>query len=533
MAARNDSAVGRRSLTLCAIITKRISKKDTVMATFPRAAGLFPRRKRRRLLHSAGTALIALASGFPALAQDTSSSTFSSSMLSTTWDEGSPMIGSAQPSSNEAALAARVAALEKLVAGGDVVAASTQEPLPAGAAKVVEDCKKLDIVTRPTATLKGRILIDLNVYDDDDETAEFFGVDRENEFGFDTVRLGAQGIIYERMSYYLEVEFEGEETDFKDVYIDWELAPFTFRGGHFKEPYSLEELTSDVYTTFMKRSFATQTFAPVRSYGVMAFDHLDACQTASWFVGAFRNDSDDSPPARATARDDRDDFSVTERFAWVPYYDEPSNGRYHVHLGGSHSHRQSVAPVQFLTQGYIGIQAPIGVGVVAEDEEWEQLGVEYSIVWGSLSFQAEYYHAFVHSGEQYNGAYAQVSYFLTGEHRVYRKDRKAYDRITPFEPAFWIDTCGAACCGRGAWELAAGYSYVDLEDGADIPGGPAGPVGDRQRAFVDGVSFGVNWYLASNSRVTFDYLHEMTDFLAAATPDSNANVFGVRWQIDW
>jgi phosphate-selective porin len=75
--------------------------------------------------------------------------------------------------------------------------------------------------------------------------------------------------------------------------------------------------------------------------------------------------------------------------------------------------------------------------------------------------------------------------------------------------------------------LAAGYSYVNLRDGEDIDPGVL------ERAFVDGFAFGVNWYLNPYSRMMFDYNHEVTDFVDAGTPDSNANLFGVRWQIDW
>jgi len=48
--------------------------------------------------------------------------------------------------------------------------------------------------------------------------------------------------------------------------------------------------------------------------------------------------------------------------------------------------------------------------------------------------QAEYFQLFMNSGEQYNGGYASLSYFLTGESRGYRKDLKVLDRTQPFEP---------------------------------------------------------------------------------------------------
>ena len=31
----------------------------------------------------------------------------------------------------------------------------------------------------------------------------------------------------------------------------------------------------------------------------------------------------------------------------------------------------------------------------------------------------------------------------------------------------------------------------------------------------------------------FDYEHEMVNFVDAGVPTSNANIFGIRWQVDW
>lgn len=389
--------------------------------------------------------------------------------------------------------------------------------------------KRIDIITRPTWRWRGRLYIDGIGYNDDGATAAFFGTDRKNEFGFDTARIGVQGDIYENITYVLEVEFEGEEVDFKDAFAQMNSLPVVghFRAGHFKEPIGLEELTSSRFDTFMEQSYATLAFAPSRNYGVMMFNSLDACDDATWFLGAFRSESDDSPPGRATQRADANDWSLAGRFAWLPYYDEPSGGRYLVHLGASYAYRNRADDAEFETGAYVGNQDPIGVGAEAESDTYNQLGLEFAVVWGAASFQSEYFQAFATSGEQYKGWYAQVSYFLTGENRGYEKEAKTFYRVHPYEPMFWIDTCDGCCCGTGAWEIAAGYSFVDLEDGEDIA------AADQERAFVDGFNFGINWYLNPYSRVMFDYNHEMTDFVNGGTPDSDADIFGVRWQIDW
>jgi phosphate-selective porin OprO/OprP len=139
----------------------------------------------------------------------------------------------------------------------------------------------------------------------------------------------------------------------------------------------------------------------------------------------------------------------------------------------------------------------------------------------------------MNSGETYQGGYAFLSYFLTGESRGYKKETKTTDRVTPYEPFFWVDACQGAACGRGAWELALGYSWVDLEDGHDIVATTPANSTNRRRGFNNDIVFGVNWYHNPWSRMTFNYEHEILDFVDGGVPDSNANIFGARWQIDW
>jgi phosphate-selective porin OprO/OprP len=427
---------------------------------------------------------------------------------------------SSDVTTSDLSIAQRVAALEK-----------SMHELQAPEEEVNASClpKQIPIIEKPTYKLRGRLFFDAVMYDDDNETKEFFDEDRQDEFGFDTARLGLQGYVYENVAYIIEVEFEGEETDFKDVFMEAQSLPVigNFRAGHFKEPIGLEELTSSRFITFMKRSYATETFAPSRNFGVMMYDSVDACDNLSWFLGTFRSRSDDSPPGRAGEWNDRDDWTLDARVAWLPYYDEPSEGRYLVHLGGSYSYRNYGQPAEFGTGAYIGNQDPIGVGAVAQNDTYSQVGAEFAVVWGAFSVQSEYYQAWVTSGEHYNGAYVQVSYFLTGEHRGYEKEAKCFYRVHPLEPAFLVDTRKGTCFGRGAWELAAAYSYSNLRDGHDIEAGV------EERALVDGCIIGVNWYLNPYSRVMFDYNLESTDFVDAGTPDSTANIFGVRWQVDW
>jgi phosphate-selective porin OprO/OprP len=472
------------------------------------------------------------------------------------------------PVEDAAALARRVAALEEYIR--QMKAAPSAETLPAPTKKDANgskadakaeasagECvpKKVDTIIKPTFTPLGRIYFDGVTYDDDPETEAFFDTDRDNELGFRTVRLGGRGNIYENLIYTMEFEFRGTNSaiTFKDIYMEQQSLPLVghLRAGHFKEPIGLEEFGSDLYVTFMEKTPATQAFAPSRNFGVMIWDTVDECQEASWFAGMFRADSPDSPTNTGLWRSDNNDWCFDTRGAWLPYYDDPSNGRYLVHVGGSYSFRhvgalttgatanQNVAYstlnglAEFTTRSWVGSQGPIGFGAEADTNEWNQLSGEFLVIWGAASLQSEYFQLLMNSGEQYNGGYAFLSYFLTGENRAYRKDLKTIDRTVPFEPFFLFDSAGGRCCGWGAWELALGYSWVNLEDGHDTVATTPANSTNRRRGFNNNVIVGVNWYHNSWSRMFFDYEHEMVNFVDAGVPDSNANIFGIRWQVDW
>jgi phosphate-selective porin OprO/OprP len=313
----------------------------------------------------------------------------------------------------------------------------------------------------------------------------------------------------------------------------------------------MEEFESDLYLTYMEKSPATNAFAPARNFGVMLWDTVDECQDTSWFLGMFRADSPDSPTNTGLWRSDDNDWCFDARAAWLPYYDEPSNGRYLVHLGGSYSFRHVGARTatatdnqngaystlnglaEFTTRSWVGSQAPIGFGAEANTNQWNQINPEFLVIWGSASLQAEYYQLFMNSGEQFNGGYTFLSYFLTGENRGYRKDLKVIDRTQPLEPFFWVDTAKGQCCGWGAWEVTTGYSWVNLDDGHDTVATTPANSTNRRRGFYDAVVFGVNWYQNPWSRMFFDIEHEVVNFVDPGVPTSNANIFGIRWQVDW
>ena len=116
---------------------------------------------------------------------------------------------------------------------------------------------------------------------------------------------------------------------------------------------------------------------------------------------------------------------------------------------------------------------------------------ELAWVWGPFSLQGEYYQAFLNDtgNPSFWGFYAYGSLCLTGENRKYDTSDGAFESITPrrnFDPFQG---------GWGAWELAARYSYIDLNSNG-INGGKEG-----------NLTLGLNWYLNPNVRLMFNYIN--------------------------
>jgi phosphate-selective porin OprO/OprP len=357
-----------------------------------------------------------------------------------------------------------------------------------------------------------------------------------------------------------------QQVDFLDVYIGLHSLPLVgnFKIGHFKEPFGLEQLTSDRFGNFMERSMGDQgCLVPARQNGAMIYDWTEN-ERATWALGVFKQ-NDYSPP----------DFinqgggsSITGRATWLPWYDEATEGRGLLHLGIAGSYRS-------VGSNYTNVETPDGnnailnpfnisarpeasyapkvVGLNLGDvDDWKLYGTEFAYVYGPLSFQAEAFVGDLHLTDVKNDAwinagYAYVSYFLTGENRVYDKQSGSFGRVKPYENFFRVrDEDGCIQTGLGAWEILYRYSWVNLNSneitqgksygyqsstnsyglGANANGGTA----------VDN-TIGLNWYLNPYAKVMFNYV------LSADTPVSQAaaskgvesymSTFEMRTQIDF
>ncbi|NMC19626.1 MAG: hypothetical protein GYA33_04330 [Thermogutta sp.] len=410
-------------------------------------------------------------------------------------------------------LAQRVADLEKAL--GDMMAREAET--------------KKKAAEKFSVSVDGRIYVDSVFFGQSDGSVAAFG-DAQDTVQLRSARLGAYGSGFDVFDYKVEVDFAGRDgdddqsTSFKDVYLGISDLPFLGRVqiGHFKEPFSIEELTSTRYITFMERSLVN-VFAPRRNVGIAAC-RVSENERLTFAFGGFRTIGD-KPPYVA---DDDGGYAFTMRGTYLPWYDEATHGRGLLHLGLGYSFREVDDPNQRICSRAETDVGPyiLDTGVITGVEDFHLLDPEIAFVYGPFSVQAEYLAAFYNlagNDADFHSAYVQMSYFLTGEHRRYDRKKGAFTRVKPFENFFRVRTCdGNIEMGRGAWELAYRYSWLDLDDAdAAIFGG-----------YSSDHTVGVNWYLNPYMRLMFDYVYANLG-TANNGPDTDLSVFQMRAQVDF
>ncbi len=362
----------------------------------------------------------------------------------------------------------------------------------------------------------GRIMSDWSFTDYDSDVERYVG-EQSDGHEFRRARLYVAGTIYGNVEFKAQYDFAGGDADFKDMYVGYKSIPYLggIRAGHFKEPFGLEELTSSKYITFMERALP-DAFAPSRNVGVMLHNHVfgdRVTYAVGWFrpTGAYGNGSGDG------------DYAATARVTALPLY--ANKGRQLLHLGVAATKRANNDSLRLRAHPENHqVSRLVDTGAFGSNNV-QIIGLEAALVLGPFSVQSEYTRAEVDrrnsapgmpNNASFSGYYVEASCFLTGESRHYKKKSGAFSRVKP-KHNFSIKNGGF-----GAWQVAARYSHLDLND-QDIQGGEE-----------DNITLGLNWHLNPNARVMFNYVIADVDrqFVGLGR-DLNAKSAMVRLQVDF
>ncbi len=350
-------------------------------------------------------------------------------------------------------------------------------------------------------------------------------------FEFRRLRLAADGTGYGQFDFRLQMTLEPETVgesggtatspDVKDAYLSMNNIPWLgrFRIGNFFVPFSIEQVTNDTNNIFMERSIPSQgIFAADREVG-FAFYNCTEDKNLTWTYGAFFDSISDTIKERI---DDNQGLRLSGRVTWLPYYDEESNGRYLVHLGAGVLYTDDQDnKVRFRARPQIHEGPRLIDSGPLNASNLTTGNIELAVVWGPVTVQSEAFLSSVNlsagSPATVGGAYTHLSYFLTGENRVYERFGQHGAQFTRNVPHtnFFLTPGG---CGWGAWEAKARWSYLDLSDVS------AGQYND--------LTVGLNWYWSDRTRVMFDWIHPVTSS-QTTFGSTQSDLLAMRFDFNW
>src|SRR5690606_21943617 len=286
---------------------------------------------------------------------------------------------------------------------------------------------------------------------------------------------------------------------FLDVFAKYKLGGNSGRYlqiGQFKQPGSMEELSSSKNNDFIAKAMATNTFAISRRLGVGA-----GIAESNWGITA-------SVFGRELTRNRAHGSGYAARAFWAPVNDK---GRL-MHLGLSHADYDTDADTLRLRvrPGADMANRLIDTGNMTDTDRIATTGVEALWVNGPVKLQGEYMRSDVTryrpGSSDFTGGSGYVSalWNLTGETWGYRNGVPTTG--LPDNP------------GSGMWQLGLRYDTVDLDD-AGVPGGT-----------MDALTAGVNWYVRSNFKFMLNYVK--VDSERAGTSD-DPSIIEARAQFHW
>jgi len=311
--------------------------------------------------------------------------------------------------------------------------------------------------------------------------------------------------------YRAEVDFANSGVEVTDLYLTWKASPkVTLTVGQFKPFWGMEEMTSDLFTSFTERAAINTAFGYERRLGI----------SAAWAKGPWLAQAGVFTDNVADLNNDEDNSrSFDARLVYAPKI-----GGTQLHFGGSAHVREmndSGTTVRYRVRPFIHSSDIrfIDTGNITADSEYGY-GLETGVISGRFHATGEVHWQRVNNpaaatDPTFFGGYAEVGLFLTNDSRGYRGG--AFDRIRPSSP---IDKGGI-----GAIQINLRYETLDLVD--------AGYVGGTQ----DGYHASLVWTPTDYTRFMLNYSRLQYGQAAIAATggdcDYGVNAVGVRAQVDF
>ena len=336
-------------------------------------------------------------------------------------------------------------------------------------------------------------------------------------------RLGLVGTFYGDWNYALIYDFGGSAdsltnsggntSGIENAYVTYTgLKNVAFDVGYQNVPWTLDEATISTDILFLERAspsiVATNIAAgDFRSAADVRFIN-DRYFGGLWLTG----------PVSGQPHNTGEQFGALARFS----YQILQTPDYTLHLGADVEtllKAPSSSGVTALTLSdrpelRLDPTVVLNTGQLAAIGHANVFGGELAANYKNLFLQSEYYHfAIDRTGLPslgFDGGYVETSWVLTGEQHKYVTASGAYSGILPDDP---LSLTGR---GWGAFELAARYSIIDLDDRV-VSGRSATATGAVAGGLQRVYTLGANWYPDTYVRFSLNYLFGSVDKVSVST----------------
>lgn len=321
--------------------------------------------------------------------------------------------------------------------------------------------------------------------------------------------IGFDGTMPGGFGYRVEADLANSSVELTDVYLTYKVSPrLTLTLGQHKPFQSMEDMTSDLFTSFMERAAFNSGFGFERRVG---FSGTYTGKAVVVQAGVFADNAAD------LNLDSNNSYSFDSRLVLMTKL-----GKGQLHLGGSFHARDfndASTSTRYRARPFVHTTDVrlINTGNITSSGE-TGYGLEFAYIDGRFHATAESSWMRPHrpglADPVFNGGYAEVGLLLTNDVTAYKNG--AYDRIRPKK------ALGKG--GMGALQLNVRYDWLDLSDDTVI--------GGRQQV----VGASLVWIPTDFVRFQINYGHLwLSDAVVTAGGSRNyqADSVGARAQIDF
>jgi len=321
------------------------------------------------------------------------------------------------------------------------------------------------------------------------------------------------------------VGYDATAKKFLDTNVSYKFSGFTaVTFGQFKQPNSLEELSSTKNNDFISKSMSDNMQAVARRVGLSATTGSDNWTLTGSLFG------------RELTRNKGEGNGYGGRLTFAPINDSGnilhlglSAVDYQAKIGNAGPDTDNAAQISVNPDADLSGKKLIDTSKLLDADRIRTLGLEGAWVHGPVKIQSEYMTTNVsrsaHSDFSGDSWYVYGVWNLTGETWGYKGG--VLTTPLPDQPS------------SGMWQLGVRYDRADLNDGSVILGTPptvVGVLGGKESNWT----VGVNWYWRSNFKFALNYVKVSSEkFSSSANAGAGAfvqddpSIVELRGQIYW